>query len=169
MYDRCHHLLSSFYQNWLSHENLMHFCQKIIEIGAPLVNCWGFVDGTLTPIKRPGMNQRSMYNGHKRVYGFKFHSIQKQPPRLFSKISVLFFQEHLFLEFSWRHYVFTKRMPIFQEGLFVHGTDTNFTGGCGLFTKQILFFQEPSLCVHRTDNNFPGAPFLATDCPEPLF
>ena len=28
-----------------------------------------------------------------------------------------------------------------------------------LFTEQIPFFQEPSLCVHRTDTNFPGTPF----------
>ena len=98
---------------------------------------------------------------------------QKQPPRLFSKISVLFFQEHLFLEFSRRRYVFTEQMPIFQEGLSVHRTDTIFPGAlfmCSsnryrfsrstfLATEQIPIFQEPSLCVHRTDTNFPGAPF----------
>ena len=79
---------------------------------------------------------------------------------------------------------------VFQEALCVHRTDANFPGrfvcspnrynfpgGCGLFTEQIPFFQEPSLCVHRTDTeqipifqepslcvhrtdtNFPGAPF----------
>ena len=75
IYDSFHRILSSFHQNWLSRENLMHFCQKISEKGAPLVNCWGFIDGTLRPITRPGMNQRLMYNGHKRVHGFKFQSI----------------------------------------------------------------------------------------------
>ena len=90
---------------------------------------------------------------------FILRNWQKQPPRLFSKISVLFFQEQLFLYFSRRLYVFTEQMPIFQEGLSVRRTDTNFPGGLGLFTEQLPFFQEPSLCVHRTDTDFPGAIF----------
>ena len=63
-----------------------------------------------------------------------------------SKISVLFFQGHLF-QFSRR--LFTEQIPIFQEGI------------C-LFAEQIPFFQEPFLCVHRTDADFSGATFLAT-------
>ena len=55
--------------------------------------------------------------------------------------------------------MFTEQMPIFQEGLSVRRTDTNFSGGLGLFTEQIPFFQEPSLCVHRTDTDFPGTLF----------
>ena len=75
LYDRFFHLLNSFNQNWLSRENLKQFCQKIHSKGAPLDNCWGFIDGTLRPITRPNINQRIMYNGHKRVHGFKFQSI----------------------------------------------------------------------------------------------
>jgi len=41
----------------------------------PLDNCWGFIDDTFRPIARPSVNQRMMYNGHKRVHGFKFQSI----------------------------------------------------------------------------------------------
>lgn len=33
--------------------------------GAPLSNCFGFVDGTARPITLPGENQRPLYNGHK--------------------------------------------------------------------------------------------------------
>ena len=31
--------------------------------GAPLQNCFGFIDGTVRPIARPGDNQRILYNG----------------------------------------------------------------------------------------------------------
>ena len=101
--------------------------------------------------------------------GSCFSCLQKQPPRLFSKISVLFFQEHLFLYFSRRLYVFTEQMPIFQEGLSVRRTDTNFPGKRGLFSEQIPFsrsiflateqitiFQEAFFEYQRTDKQFPG-------------
>lgn len=39
--------------------------------GAAL-NCFGFIDGTVRPIARPGENQRVVYNGHKRVHALKF-------------------------------------------------------------------------------------------------
>ena len=34
----------------------------------------------------------------------------------------------------------------------VRRTNANFPGGYSLFAEQILFFQEPFLCVHRTDS-----------------
>ena len=40
-----------------------------------LNNCFGFIDGTVRPISKPGERQRVMYNGHKRVHGIKFQSI----------------------------------------------------------------------------------------------
>ncbi|PFX34475.1 hypothetical protein AWC38_SpisGene639 [Stylophora pistillata] len=43
--------------------------------GAPLNNCWGFIDGTVCPICRPLQNQRIVYNGQKRVHSLKFQSI----------------------------------------------------------------------------------------------
>ena len=43
--------------------------------GAALQNCFGFVDGTVRPICRPGENQRFVYNGHKRVHSLKFQSL----------------------------------------------------------------------------------------------
>lgn len=46
-------------------------------MGAPLDNCFGFLDGTVPPIARPGMNQRVMYNGHKRVHSLKFQAVAK--------------------------------------------------------------------------------------------
>lgn len=43
--------------------------------GAALDNCFGFVDGTVRPICRPGEMQRTVYNGHKGVHGLKFQSV----------------------------------------------------------------------------------------------
>ena len=43
--------------------------------GAPLDNCFGFVDGTVRPNTRPRENQRVLYNGHKRVQAIKFRSV----------------------------------------------------------------------------------------------
>ena len=43
--------------------------------GAPLTNCFDFVDGTVRPILRPVKNQRSAYNGHKRVHSLKFQYV----------------------------------------------------------------------------------------------
>ena len=39
---------------------------------ATLDNCFGFVDGMVRPICRPGEMQRAVYNGHKHVHGLKF-------------------------------------------------------------------------------------------------
>ena len=100
------------------------------------------------------------------------YHLQQQPPRKFSKISILFFQEHGFLDFSRRLNVFTEKILIFQEGMSVHQTDTNFPGALFLATEkiqilqqsateQILIFQE-GMSVHQTDTNFPGPLFLAT-------
>ena len=102
-------------------------------------------------------------------------SNQKQPPRLFSKISLLLFQEHLFLDFSRWLYVFTEQMPIFQEGLSVRRTDTNFQEDvvCSpnryhfsksplyVFIEQIPIFQE-HLFSYRTDTIFPGTFFMCS-------
>ena len=35
----------------------------------------GFIDGTVRPISRPGINQRVLYNGHKRVHAIKCQSV----------------------------------------------------------------------------------------------
>ena len=62
-------------QQWLSPNNTQIFANAIHDKGAPLENCWGFVDGTVRPLCRPGENQRIMYNGHKKVHTIKFQSV----------------------------------------------------------------------------------------------
>ena len=69
------HLLADLRQPWLSTHNLSNFAAAIHERGAPLENCWGFIDGTVRPLCRPDQNQRVLYNGHKRVHGIKFQSV----------------------------------------------------------------------------------------------
>ena len=68
-------MLLDLNQPWLSRPHLQTFTEVIKEKGAALQNCWGFIDGTLRPISRPGRNQRVMYNGHKKVHSIIFQSI----------------------------------------------------------------------------------------------
>ena len=75
IFNRFHHLLTDLDQPWLSPQNLKTFADSIHNSGAALENCWGFVDGTVRPICRPGRNQRVVYNGHKRVHALKFQSV----------------------------------------------------------------------------------------------
>lgn len=69
------YLLRDLDQPWLSSRHLEDFALAVHGKGAALENCWGFVDGTVRPICRPGENQRVMYNGHKRVHALKFQSV----------------------------------------------------------------------------------------------
>lgn len=75
LYDQWSRLLTSFEQPWLSPANMLQFAQVIHEKGGALQNCWGFVDGTVRPVCRPGRNQRVLYNGHKKVHSIKFQSV----------------------------------------------------------------------------------------------
>lgn len=75
IYDIHHHRLESWDQPFLLPEQLHSYALAIHNRGAPLQNCFGFVDGTVRPIPKPKYNQRVMYNGHKRVHSIKFQSI----------------------------------------------------------------------------------------------
>ena len=75
LYNTHAHHLRRFDQPILSRRSLQLYCQAIHEKGAALDNCWGFVDGTVRPICRPGEHQRLVYNGHKRIHSLKFQSV----------------------------------------------------------------------------------------------
>lgn len=64
LYNMYHDKLTNFQQQWLAPAELERFAQAIHNVGAHLTNCWGFVDGTVRPICRPGEMQRTVYNGH---------------------------------------------------------------------------------------------------------
>ena len=72
IYERWHHLLTSFNQPWLSPANLKRYAHYIHQSGAPLEDCWGFVDGTVCSVCRPEEGQKQLYSGLKRVNGIKF-------------------------------------------------------------------------------------------------
>ena len=59
----------------LNPRSLEQYTYAVSRKGAPLDNCFGFVDGTVRPISRPGETQRVLYNGHKRVHAIKFQSV----------------------------------------------------------------------------------------------
>lgn len=69
IYERFNHLLTSLDLVWLDPEM---FSQAVEAKGAPLHQCWGFIDGTPRPIARPIRNQRIMFSGHKRTHCLKF-------------------------------------------------------------------------------------------------
>ena len=75
IYDIWGHLLTSFNQNWLSPANLEMYARVISQKGSPIQNCWGFIDGTVRPCCRPIVNQRVVYNGHKRTHAIKFQAV----------------------------------------------------------------------------------------------
>ena len=58
IYSSFSHLLSDFNQQWLSPANLELYAQVIHHKGAALDDCWGFIDGTVRPVCRPGQMQR---------------------------------------------------------------------------------------------------------------
>ncbi|XP_077500915.1 uncharacterized protein LOC144111478 isoform X1 [Amblyomma americanum] len=54
---------------------LQEFADAVKSKGAPLPNCWAFIDGTARPICRPKRNQRAYFSGHKRVHCVKYQSL----------------------------------------------------------------------------------------------
>ena len=75
VYDTHHHRLENWEQPFLDAEHLASYANAISNCGAPLQNCFGFIDGTVRPIARPNKYQRVMYNGHKRVHAIKLQSV----------------------------------------------------------------------------------------------
>ena len=75
VFDVHSHLLAQLDQPCLSRDRLRHFAAIIYDKGAPLENCWGFIDGTVRPLCKPDRNQRILYNGHKRVHRITFQYV----------------------------------------------------------------------------------------------
>ena len=75
IYDNYNYFLNDFNQPWLSPKKLEECSIAIHNKGAPLMNCFGFVDGRVRPCSRPGQNQRILFNRHKRIHSLKFKSV----------------------------------------------------------------------------------------------
>jgi hypothetical protein len=68
IYQNWNHLLINFEQPWLDNQHLESYTEANNLKGAAFRNCWGFIDGTVRQISRPGRVQRLVYNGHKKVH-----------------------------------------------------------------------------------------------------
>ena len=75
IYDRHSHRLTQWNNTILGPQQLEEYANSISDCGAALDNCFGFIDGTVRPVCRPGENQRTVYNGHKRVHALKYQSV----------------------------------------------------------------------------------------------
>ena len=75
LYTNHGHRVTHWNHDILSPAMLDVYATAIYNKGAALENCFGFIDGTVRPISRPIINQRAVYNGHKRVHALKFQSV----------------------------------------------------------------------------------------------
>lgn len=75
IYTNHHSKITAWNDRLLSRDKLQVYADAVAGKGAALSNCFGFVDGTVRPICRPGENQKCVYNGHKRVHALKFQSV----------------------------------------------------------------------------------------------
>lgn len=75
IYQNHHHRLTRWNANLLSPVKLEEYAEAVAAKGSPLRNCFGFIDGTVRPISRPGEAQKAVYNGHKRIHALKFQSV----------------------------------------------------------------------------------------------
>jgi len=75
IYETHGHRITTWNDRILSPALLEMYANAVASRGAALTNCFGFVDGTVRPICRPGVNQRIVFNGHKRVHSLKFQSL----------------------------------------------------------------------------------------------
>ena len=75
LYDEHAHRITDWNNAILDTVHLQQYADAIHQHGAALQNCFGFIDGTVRPICRPGQQQRIMYNGHKRIHSIKFQSV----------------------------------------------------------------------------------------------
>ena len=75
IYETHNHRLLQWSNRVLNANALETYAAAITAKGSPLNNCFGFIDGTVRSICRPGENQQIVYNGHKRIHALKFQSV----------------------------------------------------------------------------------------------
>ena len=72
IYQEHNHRLTQWNNTLLNPPLLESYAHAIASKGSPLPNCFGFIDGTVSPTFPREQNQRIAYNGHKRVHGLKY-------------------------------------------------------------------------------------------------
>ncbi|XP_075559263.1 uncharacterized protein LOC142590720 [Dermacentor variabilis] len=70
------HLLADMTTHkWLNLLAVEKFSEAVHAKGAPLDNCWAFIDGTARQICRPTVDQQEHYSGHKRHHVQKYQAV----------------------------------------------------------------------------------------------
>ena len=67
--------MSDLDQPWLEEGQLRRYLRVTQNVGLYVINCWGFIDGTVMPICRPSQNQLEAYNGHRRTHALKYQYV----------------------------------------------------------------------------------------------
>ena len=75
IYDLHGHRVTKWNPTILNSRLLEEYATAIVDKGAALDNCFGFVGGTVRPISRRGEMHVIVYNGHKRVHALIFQSV----------------------------------------------------------------------------------------------
>ena len=92
---------------------------------------------------------------------------QKQPPRRFFKISVLFFQELPFYNFPGGSICSSNRHVFFPGGSLCSSNRHEFSRRAYrtdvLSSRRVYLFVEQTLLSHRADTNFPKNPYLVLE------
>lgn len=76
IYNNFGHLLSDLRNlPWHNLERFRLYADAVEAKGAPIPNCFGFIDGTTRGICRPSENQEAYYSGHKRQHCEKYQAV----------------------------------------------------------------------------------------------
>ena len=70
------HVLSNpFAQPYFTASRIASYARAVRQKSSVNLDVWGFIDGTVGPICRPGLHQRMFFNGHKRIHALKFQIV----------------------------------------------------------------------------------------------
>ena len=67
--------VSAWIQNFQLPNQLSTYANAVHLKGAPLSNCFDFIDGAVIPISRPNSDLETLYNDSKRIHAIKFQSL----------------------------------------------------------------------------------------------
>ena len=110
LYDNHGYRLTQWNHQIMSPPLLQTYADAVSAQGAPLNNCFGFIDGTVRPICRPVELQEVVYNGHKRVHALKFQSLTVPSgliANLFGPVGT-FFERKLKFDYCSQQFNFTR-------------------------------------------------------------
>ena len=69
------HRIQNWFHPFLLPASLVEYASAIHKKGASLSSSFGFVDGTVRPICKPGKNQKALFNRHKWVHSLRFQCV----------------------------------------------------------------------------------------------